>query len=226
MLLASLVTAFLLPTSSPLCVFTGHSSDIQYLYEKLTNHIKDRIALYSDGDISTCPLSTPPPSIEVSADSPFARLSALEATKRIAELVGSEDLKVHGLVIAIDERSPSSTAVMDCSSCTDIRDWSKGGATAIGKSGWMVRRFLAHTLFPTSAPSGSPSFITTEKILKTVTSETPRERAVDFSIKLISLALNSTVDEEGKRQRLVNNSKAAAYEAVSLTRRFAPRRRL
>ena len=125
--------AFLLPSSSPLCVFTGHSDDIRFLHEKLTDHVQSQIALYSSGDISAHESSVPPPSATVSADSPFARMSAYETTTRISSLVRSADLKVHGLIVAIDERSPSECAVMDCSTCTDIRDWSKGGATAIGE---------------------------------------------------------------------------------------------
>ncbi|GMH65508.1 hypothetical protein TrST_g10150 [Triparma strigata] len=188
--------AFLLPPHShgPLCVFTGFSKDIKSVHESLTTHLTDMAKIFaSEGDVTNT--ANPVPSVTLMESSPFARMSAYECTSRISDLVSEDDLNVHGLVMALDKTSPSKSVVMDCTYDGAVRDWSKGGATAIGKRGWKVRRILANALF-TNFDDADGLARKTFKAVQDMNDLNPTEKATEFAVQLIVKSMESTFDGE------------------------------
>ncbi|GMH93302.1 hypothetical protein TL16_g12590 [Triparma laevis f. inornata] len=185
---------YLLPPKGPLCVFTGFSKDIKSVHESLSDRLKDLAKIFGNqGDVTNTP--NPVPSTLLTQASPFAQMSAYECASRISDLTQTDDLNVHGLIVALDPTSPSNAVVMDCTYDGALRDWSKGGATAIGKRGWKVRQALAQTLFLKFDDSNGLARSTFRKVEK-LKDLSPTERATKFAVRLIVKSIEAAVDDD------------------------------
>ena len=193
--------AYLLTANGPLCVFTGFSGDVRLAAERLrTWHVKHSTSRGVSSSSGAAPL---PDVLDTEfrkiSPSPFVHPSlsptCWSTASQLTSIMRAESLKLHCLAVSYkdpagDENGGSSNfenALIDVQYDGSFRDWTKGGASAIGKRGASVRASLSRLLFEDPPPT---------RIYRELKKTDRRDRMEEFCVKVVLSAIAEAFPKE------------------------------